>query len=429
MKISVIGTGHVGLATALSFASRAHKVTCYDISEEQISLLRQGTVTYYEPGLEATLQRELNNKSIEFVHTTGSLSMTDECLVIICVGTPNNSDRLTDTSAIELILQELNQVGPAQRPVIIKSTAPPGTNKKFSQHFKNLLLMTSPEFLREGSALQDALSPNRVVVGCDHSLPYVKEIFSELYKNFDMDPSRFLWMSSTSAEVCKYAANVFLANRISLINEFSQLAENVGADIAEIKKGLVLDPRIGSEFLNSGIGYGGSCFPKDIEALLSFSEQIGVNLPVTKATQEMNRIQLDFFLKKIIAYTSPAHGALAILGLSFKPGTDDLREAPALKLIEQLIQLGYKLKVYDPKARYSPRTDSVEVCLNAESALKDSQAAIFCTEWPEFYELSPINLKNSLKNPVVFDGRNIFKPQAMLRAGLSYHSVGRHAEK
>jgi UDPglucose 6-dehydrogenase len=429
MKISVIGTGHVGLATALSFASRAHKVTCYDISEEQLSLLRQGTVTYYEPGLQAALQSELAHKSIEFVHTTGTPPLTDESLVIICVGTPNNSSGLTDTSAIELILQELDQAGPAQRPVVIKSTTPPGTNEKLSQRFKNLLLMTSPEFLREGSALQDALSPNRVVVGCDHSLPKAKEIFTELYRNFNLEPSRLLWMSSVSAELCKYAANVFLATRVSLINEFSQLAENVGADITEIKKGLMLDPRIGSEFLNCGLGYGGSCFPKDIEALLSYSEQSGLNLPITKATQQLNRIQLDYFLKKIVTHTDPTHGALAILGLSFKPDTDDLREAPALKLIEQLIQLGYKLKVYDPKARHSPRAGSVEVCSNAESALKDSQAAVFCTEWPEFYELSPMTLKNSLKTPLVFDGRNIFAPHTMRLAGLSYHSVGRRAEK
>lgn len=429
MNLTVVGMGHIGLITALCFADKGHSVMCMDNNHNKISSLQKGPPSIYEPSLTAYLQASIKNNSIEFFSDI-SLSIINTDCINICVGTPNHPSGPADLEGLEQLLSDLTPRIPSATPIIIRSTVPPGTHRRLAKQYPQHRFISSPEFLREGSAIHDCLNPDRIIVGSDD--PQDLEFFKQLYKDFNLRPEQFLFMDPTSAEMSKYAANIFLANRVSLINEFARISEKVGADIKQIQKALTMDPRIGGEFLNAGLGYGGSCFPKDLQAFTHFAKSLGAEALITDAVQKTNTLQIRSFTDKIIERLSqqrlPHH--VTLWGLSFKPNTDDLREAPALKLAQALLEKGYSLKLYDPKATsnlqkiYSDHPN-VTICSTAQNSAQNSSAIILCTEWSEFYEVNLKEIKPLMAHPIIFDGRNIYDPQTMKELGFEYHSVGR----
>lgn len=425
MKILMIGTGNIGLISALCLAEKGHEVFCIDTDQTKINKLIEGQSTLFEPGLDELLKKQLSAQKIHFsTKIEDYIHQAD--IIFLAVGTPNHSDGRIDLSAIHQAVEKIAQLSSAKT-IIIRSTVPPKTNLKLSEQYKSLSFISSPEFLREGSAIDDELHPDRIIIGSDN--PEHLELFKKIFINFEIDENKFIQMDSTTAELTKYAANIFLAARISLINEFSRICEKTGADIQTLKLGLSLDPRIGKEFLNSGLGYGGSCFPKDIDALLSHATELKENLKITQAVKETNDLQIENFAKKIITKLS-GKKTISIWGASFKPDTDDLREAPALKLMDLLLKEGLKIKVYDPKAGLSLQkiflgNSSVCVSESSYAALEKSDALVIATEWSEFQQCDLSKVKSLLNNPIIFDGRNIFSPHKMKDLGFNYHSIGR----
>ena len=346
------------------------------------------------------------------------------------MGTPNTKNGQVDLSAVEETIDGISKMSKVTKTVIIKSTVPPNTNNELSKKYANLNFISSPEFLREGSAIADCFSPDRVIVGSRNSDDLA--LITKIYAQFNISTEKFLHMDSATAEITKYASNIFLATRISLINELSRVCEKSGADIEVLKIGLGLDPRIGNKYLNPGIGYGGSCFPKDTEAFLNYATTLGENLKITKAVKETNEYQIKHFAEKIIGYfrTMKYEKTICIWGVSFKPDTDDVREAPALKLIDYLLADNLKLHIFDPKSSDNLTylfmdNPQVKVFKNAFEAIKNTDALVIATEWKEFAAADLNEVKAFLKFPVVFDGRNIFDPVEMKNLGFEYYSVGR----
>ncbi len=431
MNIAVIGTGYVGLVAGTCLADSGHVVSCVDTDRKKIAQLKRGEVPIHEPGLEELIARNVNEGRLSFVSDYGEAVPQAE-IVFLAVGTPGDQNGDANLSFLQGAVDEVASHLKNYTIIVNKSTAPVGTLFKIREWIdaKTQIafdVASNPEFLKEGSAISDFLKPDRIIIGTEKSTTY--KVMEELYSAFVRQGNPILWMDPISAELCKYACNAMLATRISFMNEIATLCERVGGNIEQIRHGMITDPRIGREFLYAGLGYGGSCFPKDVEAVLAIARHHKIALPIISAAQEVNRRQRQLFLAKILRFFSGSISdkRIAVWGLAFKPNTDDLREAPALTLIEALVQEGANLAVFDPVAMDRARPllgDKVTFSDSAFAALTDADALLIATEWNEFRNPNFKKMKKVMRNPVIFDGRNLYHPEKMREFGFSYYGIG-----
>ncbi|ALA60868.1 UDP-glucose dehydrogenase family protein [Nitrospira moscoviensis] len=432
MHISVIGTGYVGLVTGACFAEFGVNVTCMDNDAKRIARLEKGDVPFYEPGITELVAKGLKENRLSF--TTDIAKAVDKALVIfIAVGTPPKEDGSADLSFVEEVGRGIARYMTGYKVIVTKSTVPVGTGeairaviKKTQQEPIRFDIVSNPEFLREGSAIEDFMRPNRVVIGADSDQAVA--IMKDLYRPLYLIETPFVVTDVPTAELIKYASNAFLATKISFINEIANLCEKVGANVQMVAKGMGLDHRIGSKFLHAGPGFGGSCFPKDLAALIQTGERNGLPMQIASAASRVNQNQLRQMVKKIREATGDVAGkTLAMLGLSFKPNTNDLREAPALALGQELLAAGAAVRVYDPAAleeacRALPK---LQACRDAYHAAEGADALIIVTEWNQFRNLDFERLKSVMRRPLLLDLRNVYDPQRVAAAGFRHVSVGR----
>ncbi|MBB3108562.1 UDPglucose 6-dehydrogenase [Paenibacillus phyllosphaerae] len=429
MNITVIGTGYVGLVSGVCYSELGHNVQCVDKLPEKVVMLQNGEVPIYEPGLQELMIKNMEAGRLSFTNEISD-AMVDADLVIIAVGTPPLPNGEADMQYIEAAAKEIAQSMNGYKVVCVKSTVPVGTNEHvrgiIANHFKGQFDIASlPEFLREGTAVKDTLHPDRIVIGAESE--QASALLTELHRPLTKE---IVVTDIRSAEMIKYASNAFLATKISFINEIANICEKVGADVTEVAKGMGLDRRIGSSFLKAGIGYGGSCFPKDTKALIQIAGNVEYDFKLLKAVVEVNRHQRYGVLDKLFHAIDNVYGkTIGIWGLSFKPETDDVREAPAIEVIDRLIELGAKVKVYDPIAMESFRRildhPSIEWCENALEVARGSNALCLLTEWNEFVEADLSEVEAALLQPVLVDGRNVFSIEQIKKTGLNYYPVGR----
>ena len=437
MKIAIVGTGYVGLVTGTCFAEIGVNVICVDTNSEKIEALNQGVIPIYENGLEDMVHR--NTKAGRLQFTTSLESCLDEADVIFsAVGTPPDEDGSADLSYVLEVARTIGRNMKKYVLVVTKSTVPVGTAKKVRTAIQEELdkrgiqiefdVASNPEFLKEGNAVADFMSPDRVVVGVESER--AKELMSKLYKPFLLNNFRGIFMDIPSAEMTKYAANSMLATRISFMNDIANLCELVGADVNMVRSGIGSDTRIGRKFLYPGIGYGGSCFPKDVKALIKTAEQNGYQMRVLQAVEEVNEQQKSILFEKLQRhFCSDLHNkTIALWGLAFKPETDDMREAPSLILINKLLNIGCKVRVYDPAAMKECRRrigDSVYYATDMYDAALDADALMLVTEWKEFRLPSWAVIKKAMRTPVLLDGRNIYEKKEIEELGFTYHCIGK----
>ena len=437
MKIAIVGTGYVGLVTGTCFAEIGVNVICVDTISEKIEALNQGIIPIYENGLEDMVHR--NTKAGRLQFTTSLESCLDEADVIFsAVGTPPDEDGSADLSYVLEVARTIGRNMKKYVLVVTKSTVPVGTAKKVRTAIQEELdkrgiqiefdVASNPEFLKEGNAVADFMSPDRVVVGVESER--AKELMSKLYKPFLLNNFRVIFMDIPSAEMTKYAANSMLATRISFMNDIANLCELVGADVNMVRSGIGSDTRIGRKFLYPGIGYGGSCFPKDVKALIKTAEQNGYQMRVLQAVEEVNEQQKSILFEKLQRhFCSDLHNkTIALWGLAFKPETDDMREAPSLILINKLLNIGCKVRVYDPAAMKECRRrigDSVYYATDMYDAALDADALMLVTEWKEFRLPSWAVIKKAMRTPVLLDGRNIYEKKEIEELGFTYHCIGK----
>ncbi len=459
MRLTMVGTGYVGLVTGVCFANTGNHVTCLDVDADKIEALRRGRCPIYEPGLEELLERNIRAGRLRFT-TDRREAYADAEAIFICVGTPSDdrghSDLTSVESAADDIAAALRALGPAAPPktIVMKSTVPVGTTLKVRDRVRAAVgpevrfrVADNPEFLKEGDAVNDFNKPDRVVcgveTGADGRLDDVAaELFRRLYDPFVRQGHPIYIMDILSAEMVKYASNNFLATKISFINEMANLCEAYGADIGRVREGMCADKRIGNQFLYPGLGYGGSCFPKDTLACIMMGEQAGVPVHVSRAVHETNQRQRERFFAKIIEHFRPAGGlagkTLAFWGLAFKPRTDDVREAPALTLIRRALGFGAVCRAYDPVASHTaakelgvPRgaaaadTTNVAILSDMYDAASGADALVISTDWDEFKSPDLERLARAMRSRVIFDGRNLYRTATMAQAGFAYYSVGR----
>lgn len=428
MKVCVLGTGYVGLVTAAVFSHLGHQVIGLDIDQAKINRLKKGQVTIYEPGLEDLFNKYLSSGRLTFTTSYPEAVKAAE-LIFICVGTPSKKDGSYDSKYVYAAAKSIAKNLKQYTVIVIKSTVPPSTTvevRKIIQSHTQLPfdLASMPEFLREGSAVNDALHPSRIILGVDSVK--AERLLRQAHKKL---PAPVLVTDPASAQMTKYASNAMLATRISFINAIAILCDKVGADIQAVSAGLGLDPRIGQSFLSAGLGYGGSCFPKDTWALISFAKSLGYDFEFLKQVDQVNNDQIDYFINKIkSAYPDGLKKKiLTVLGLAFKPNTDDLREARSLVLIHQLQQLGAIIHVYDPVAmpNAKPILHQVKFFSDPYSALINSDGLVLVTEWQEFKDLNFRKLKTAMAAPNVFDGRNCLPLKTLKKLGFNYFAIGR----
>jgi len=432
MHIGVIGTGYVGLVTGACFAEFGVFVTCVDRDEKKIRSLKRGIVPFYEPGLDDLVQRNIKQGRLGFTTEIGE-TVESSLVIFIAVGTPPRGDGSADMSYIDEVAREIARHINGYKVIVTKSTVPVGTGKRIeriiSENLReqnNFDIVSNPEFLREGAAIEDFMRPNRVVIGANSQQAIA--ILKDLYKPLYLIETPFVITTIETAELIKYASNSFLATKISFINEIANLCEKVGADVNVVAKAMGLDQRIGPKFLHAGPGFGGSCFPKDTKAILKMAEQYGVELNVITAAVQANENQRRIVFDKIRDNIGALKGrTIAILGLSFKPNTDDLRDAPSLYIIEALSREGAIIRAYDPAAMDNARAILPEVrfCRDPYDAAKGADALIIVTEWNQFRNLDLERIKGLLRQPFFFDLRNIYDPERMRDIGFRYFSVGR----
>ena len=429
MKITIIGSGYVGLTTGVCLSHLGHHVVCVDNDVEKIKLLKQGISPIYEPGLEELLKEGMEK---------GTLSFTDSIeegtkhglAIFICVGTPPREDGSADLSSIEFVATRVAETMEEYKLIIEKSTVPVQTGLKLKTTIElnnkrgiEFDVASNPEFLREGSAIKDFLYPDRIVIGVENER--AEKLMREIYEKID---APFIVTNIQSAEIIKHASNSFLAMKISYINAVSMVCEKAGADVKEVARGMGLDHRIGKEFLNAGIGFGGFCFPKDLKAFIKISEDLGYHMNLLREVLKINQEIREYFITKVRDLLWNIKGKkIAILGLSFKPNTDDIREAPSIYIIKQLLKEGANISAYDPAAmekmkKIFPDIDYKE---NPYDTLGDANALLILTEWEEFKNLDLERVKNLMKTPIIVDGRNIFEPDEMERLGFIYRGIGR----
>jgi len=441
MKITIVGTGYVGLVTGTCFAETGVDVSCVDIDEKKIERLKQGILPIYEPGLDDMVKRNTQRNRIVF-STSIKESIVDSEVAFIAVGTPPGEDGSADLKYVLAVASEIGKHLNHYIVVVTKSTVPVGTSHKVKAAVAAELekrgvnipfdVASNPEFLKEGNAIDDFLKPDRIVVGVENEV--AENIMRKLYKPFLLNNHPLLFMDIPSAEVTKYAANAMLATKISFMNDIANFCELVGADVNNVRRGIGSDPRIGNKFIYPGIGYGGSCFPKDVKALIKTAYGKNYNLEILQAVENVNERQKSVLFNKISShFNNELKGKkFAFWGLSFKPQTDDMREAPSLVLIDLLIKAGASCTVYDPIAMNECKHmigDIVEYAKDPNEALIDADALLLITEWPEFRMPNYKIMKRLLKNSLVFDGRNIYEPEEMKENGFTYYSIGRKTIK
>lgn len=436
MKISIVGTGYVGLVTGTCFADTGISVTCVDIDEEKINKLKKGIIPIYEPGLD---QMVIKNVEKERLHFTTSLkeSLEHSEAIFIAVGTPPGEDGSADLSHVLSVARQIGKHMNNYLVVVTKSTVPIGTAQKVKAAIQDELekrgvvldfdVASNPEFLKEGNAIEDFLKPDRIVVGIESDK--AEKLMNRLYKPFVLNGHPILFMDIPSAEMTKYAANAMLATKISFMNDIANLCEIVGADVTNVRRGIGSDSRIGSKFIYAGAGYGGSCFPKDVKAIIKTAQLNNYNLRILEAVENVNDDQKKVIIKKIKEHFADVKGkTFAMWGLSFKPHTDDMREAPSVVIASALIELGATVKAYDPVAIDEAKhilNDSIEYGKDQYDVLIDADALILITEWPEFRVPNYKVMDKLMNNRVIFDGRNIYDPQEMKEFGYTYYSIGR----
>lgn len=434
MKLSVIGTGYVGLVSGTCFAETGNSVICVDIDKNKVEKLRNGEITIYEPGLETLFNRNLKEGRLQFT-TDLAEAINNSDVVFLALPTPPGEDGSADLQYVLGVAKEIGKIlKPGDYKIIVdKSTVPVGTADKVKQAIRenysgDFDVVSNPEFLREGVAVEDFMKPDRVVIGVESEK--AKTYMSELYAPYVRQGNPIVYMDLRSAELTKYAANSFLAAKISFMNEISRLCELMDADVDMVRLGMGSDGRIGKRFLFPGIGYGGSCFPKDVKALVHSASGVGYDFKILKAVEDVNNAQKLVLIPKITQrFGLDLTGrTIAIWGLAFKPNTDDIREAPALELIQHLQKMGAKINAFDPEAMENVKRqlgDTITFCNSPYEATEGADFLVIATEWPEFRTPDFDKLVAGLKSKVIFDGRNVFELEAMKRKGFEYYSIGR----
>lgn len=444
MKITVFGIGYVGLVQAAVLADVGHEVVCVDVDAEKVERLKQGIIPIYEPGLESLVSENYAAGRLTFtVDAAAAVAQSD--IQLIAVGTPPNEDGSADLKYVLAVAETIATHMDRSQIVVSKSTVPVGTCDKIKAKIGDVLasrgrqglayhVVSNPEFLKEGSAVADCMRPDRIIVGTESA--EAEEVMRELYAPFNRNHEKIIVMDVRSAELTKYAANCILATKISFMNEMANLAEQLGADIEEVRRGIGSDPRIGYHFIYPGLGYGGSCFPKDVRALIRTAEDIGFDAKVLKAVELRNEEQKSALFDKVSRFFGKnlKGKTFALWGLAFKPNTDDMREAPSRVLMEALWAAGARVQAYDPEAmqecqRIYGQRDDLLLCGTKEAALRGADALLIATEWKNFRAPSFDLLRQSLSTPVIFDGRNLYDPEVVARNGLRYESIGRAASE
>ncbi len=432
MKIVVVGTGYVGLVSGTCLAETGNDVTCVDCDRKKVDVLNRGHIPIYEPGLAELVARNVADGRLHFTTDLAAAAKAAR-LIFLGVGTPPAADGSVDLSAL---WAAADQIGPhigSDCIVICKSTVPVGTNAKLAARLKQVTgrdvnVASNPEFLKEGMAIDDFMKPDRVVIGARRQ--EVIDVLADLYQPYLRTDKPLLSMSPESAEMTKYASNAVLSTKISFINEIARICECVGADINEVRRGMGHDSRIGFAFMFPGVGYGGSCFPKDVRGLVATARQHGIEPSVLEAVHAVNERQKNLLMERIERHFEGqlSDKAIAVWGLSFKPGTDDVREAPSLVLIERLLAANATVRVYDPEAMANVRAvygDRLVYCQKRDDALLGADALAICTEWKQFIHPDFEEMRRLMRRPVIFDGRNVYSPRQMQSAGFTYYSIGR----
>ncbi len=431
MKIAVVGTGYVGLVLGACLAETGNDVICIDKDEAKLRELRRGKMPIYEPGLEEMVRRNRSEKRLEFTSDLPK-AVRASAIVFIAVGTPQHEDGSADLTHVLGVAKEIARAMNGYKVIVDKSTVPVGTSARVRDVIRretthSFSVVSNPEFLKQGAAVEDFLKPDRVVIGVEDRQS--EDIMRELYAPYTRTGAPIMVMDCPSAELAKYAANAILATRISFMNEIANVCEAFGANVDQIRRAIGSDRRIGSSFLFPGIGFGGSCFPKDIKALAKFSGDKGYDFQILKAVDRVNEAQKVRFVSKLESHFGSLKGrTIAVWGLSFKPRTDDMREAPSIPLINRLLQAKAKVRAYDPQAKpVAARIFGKKILLADKNydALKGADALVIATEWNEFREPDFGRMRKLMKTPVVFDGRNIYTPEQMKKLGFTYYSVGR----
>jgi len=433
MKIAVVGTGYVGLVLGACLAENGNDVICVDKDGAKIETLNSGGIPIYEPGLEEMVRRNRHEERLSFT-TDLPGAVRASAIVFIAVGTPQGEDGSADLQHVLAVARDVGRAMNKYTVVVDKSTVPVGTAKRVSDTIARettqpFSVASNPEFLKQGAAIEDFMKPDRVVVGTNPGDDRAAAIMKELYAPFTRTGAPILMMDTASAELCKYAANSILAARISFMNEIANVCELVGADVDQVRKAIGADRRIGTSFLFPGVGYGGSCFPKDVKALLKSAQDHDYDFKTLRAVEAVNQTQKERLVEKMERHFRDLRGrTIALWGLAFKPRTDDMREAPAIPIIERLLRCGATVRAYDPAAAPVAKRlfdGRIALCEKSYDALTDADALAIVTEWNEFREPDFAKMRSLLRTPVVFDGRNIYSPGQMRALGFTYFSIGR----
>ncbi len=427
MKITVVGTGYVGLVAGACLADLGNEVICVDVDEKKISDLKKGKIPIYEPGLEEIVKKNFAEKRLTFT-TDAKESIEEAKIIFIAVGTPQGENGEADLKYVFQVCETIGKNANEQKVIVDKSTVPVGTAKKVKEKVTEFSkfpidVVSNPEFLREGSAVKDFLEPDRVVIGSDSE--EAAKLIESLYKPLDCE---IVITNSESAEMIKYASNAFLATRISFINEIANLCEKVGADVEEVSKGMGLDHRIGKHFLDAGSGYGGSCFPKDVQALQKIAINVGYELSIIREVENVNKKQKTIPVEKLKKeFDSLEEKKIAVLGLAFKPNTDDMREAPAIEIINYLLKEKAKVVAVDPIAEENAKKilKGIEYAKDPYEAVKDADALILVTDWNEFLEIDFEKISSLMNSKIIIDGRNVYNKETLKQMGFKYIGVGR----
>jgi UDPglucose 6-dehydrogenase len=433
MRVVMIGSGYVGLVSGACFSEFGHRVTCIDMDEAKIAALRNGKIPLYEPGLDVMVESNRTAGRLDFDSDLKS-SVAEADAVFIAVGTPaRRGDGHADLSYVRAAAEEIAAALSGYTVVVTKSTVPVGTGDEVERIIRQARpdadfdVASNPEFLREGSAIEDFMRPDRVVVGCARER--AKDVMGEIYRSLSLNKTPIMFTERRTAELIKYAANAFLAVKITFINEIADLCEKTGADVQDVSLGMGLDGRIGSKFLHAGPGYGGSCFPKDTMALMHTAEDFGSEMQIVQATIGVNDSRKRAMAERVVAACggSVDGKTIAVLGLTFKPNTDDMRESPSLEIIPALVERGAAIRAFDPEGmdEAAALLPDINYCADAYDAMVGADALVIITEWNEFRALDLKRVRESMKAPVMVDLRNIYDPKSMAAAGFSYHSIGR----
>lgn len=434
MRLCMVGTGYVGLVSGAGFAETGNDVICADIATAKIEQLRAGVIPIFEPGLEELVARNVEAKRLKFSDdVAGSIAASQ--VIFVAVGTPPRSDGGADLSAVDRVAELVAKSVKHETVLVLKSTVPVGTNARVRRIVAEakfpIHVVSNPEFLKEGDAITDFLRPDRVVIGCAEDDTFARDVMERLYHPVCLDQDRLIWMTPPSAELTKYVANTMLAMRISFVNEIAALCEKVGADIHEVRHGVGSDARIGPKFLYAGPGYGGSCFPKDVQALVHTARDQGIELSLAGTTHRVNEVQKGILARKLKAYVDgDLRGKrIAIWGIAFKPRTDDIRESAALTLIDTLLSEGASVVAHDPEGMPNARAiygDKVTFVEDAYEAARDADALALVTEWRQYQNPDFEKLKSLMKRPLLLDGRNIWSSYGLRKLGFLYEGVGVH---